>query len=83
MRVAELRSRLDDLYAHYDRARAQIIGDGQLLPGSFTDFVNELQVLANVATLIYQNYQQANAEDQYSADMVDAALNAPPSTTGQ
>lgn len=66
-----------DLYAHYDLARSQIIGNGQNVPGSFADFLNELQVLSNVATQIYQNYQQANSEDQYSADMVDKALNSP------
>ena len=66
-----------DLYSSYEQARAQIIGDGQAPPGSFGDLVKELTLLSSVATQIYQNYQNANNEDEYSAAMVDNALNPP------
>jgi hypothetical protein len=67
----------DDLYNAYDTARRQILGDPGKPGGSFGDFVNELTLLSNVARQICQNYQKAQNEDLYSADMVNQALNPP------
>lgn len=69
-----------DLFTTYDTDRGKIIGDAQATPGSFADFVGQLTLLASVATQIAKNYQTAGNEDQYSAQMVDAALNPAPAS---